>query len=83
LGQAFQGVKISQELLDARSLLKYLHRYFPFGQRGEIGGQTVDLKDHFIDKFGVKVVNEGAFFLFNYSDREAVWSFPLTRECRV
>lgn len=63
-------------------LKKYLDRYFPIGRWGEINGQEARLDKHFIDKFGVKVSNENDLFIFNYSDQQAVFSFPITHECR-
>jgi T4 RnlA family RNA ligase len=64
------------------SLLNYLTKYFPNGSIGSFEGVSVDLKEHFIDKFGVNVKIEGNLYLFKYDQLLAKFSLPLVHEAR-
>jgi hypothetical protein len=64
------------------SLLDYLSKYFPNGSIGSYEGATVDIKEHFVDKFGVNVKNEDNLYLFKYDQLLAKFSLPLVSECR-
>lgn len=63
------------------SLLSYLNDYFK-GDVGTYEHNTVNLGEHFISKFGVKVKAEGDLRQFKYDMIDAKWSYPLVQECR-
>lgn len=64
------------------SLHDYLSKYFPNGSTGEFEGVAVNLVDHFFEKFGVNVKNEGDLYQLKYDMLAAKFSFPLVKECR-
>lgn len=64
------------------SLLNYLNKYFPNGSIGEYEGKSVDIKSHFLDKFGVNVKVEDDLYLFKYDQLLVKFTIPLTKECR-
>jgi len=64
------------------SLHDYLSKYFSSGSVGEFEGVSVNLVDHFFEKFGVNVKNEGDLWQFKYDQLAAKFSFPLVKECR-
>jgi len=64
------------------SLHDYLSKYFPNGYNGEFEGVSVNLADHFYEKFGVNVKSEDNLYQFKYDMLAAKFSFPLVKECR-
>lgn len=64
------------------SLLDYLSKYFPNGPIGSFEDETIEIVEHFFDKFGVNVRIEGNLYLFKYDQLVVKFTIPLTRECR-
>jgi len=60
---------------DNEDLCDYLNRL-------NYDGTLSKLQEDFMDKFGVKVKNEGRYYLFKYGQIQAKWNEYLTLQCR-